>query len=93
LPAVSEEVIDAGVQVCPIDPSERIDDRPAKGGILKPVVSPEARSLWPEAFYIVLKKTRLSYTLEAPSDLPMATRVNALCTAVQTLIDSHLTKR
>ena len=93
LPAVSEEVIDAVVQVCPIDPSERIDDRPAKGGILKPVVSPEARSLWPEAFYIVLKKTRLSYTLESPSDLPMATRVNALCTAVQTLLDSHLAKR
>ncbi len=93
LPAVSEDVIDAVGQACPIDRSERIDDRPAKGGILKPVVSPEARSLWPEAFYIVLEKTRLSYTLEAPSDLPMATRVNALCTAVQTLIDSHLTKR
>ena len=66
---------------------------PAKGGILKPVVSPEARPLWPEAFYIVLKKTRLSYTLEAPSNFPMATRVNALCTAVQTLLASHLTKR
>jgi len=93
LPAVSEKVIDAVVQACPIDPSERIDDRPARGGILKPVVSPEARPLWPEAFYIVLKKTRLSYTLEAPSDFPVATRVNALCTAVQTLLASHLTKR
>ena len=93
LPAVSKDVIDAIDQTCPIDHSERIDDRPASGGILKPVVSPEARSLWPEAFYIVLKKTRLSYTLESPSDLPMATRVNALCTAVQTLLDSHLTKR
>jgi len=93
LPAVSKDVIDAVDQACPIDRSERIDDRPAKGGILKPVVSPEARSLWPEAFYIVLKKTRLSYTLEAPSDFPMATRVNALCTAVRTLLDSHLAKR
>ena len=93
LPAVSEDVIDAVDQACPIDRSERIDDRPARGGILKPVVSPEARPLWPEAFYIVLKKTRLSYTLEAPSDFQMATRVNALCTAVQTLLDSHLTKQ
>ena len=93
LPALSEDVIDAVGRACPIDCSERIDDRPASGGILKPVVSPEARSLWPEAFYIVLKKTRLSYTLEAPSDFPMATRVNALCTAVQTLLASHLTKR
>ena len=90
---MSEEVIDAVGTACPIDCSERIDDRPASGGILKPIVSPEARSLWPEAFYIVLKKTRLSYTLESPSDLPMAARVNALCTAVQTLLDSHLTKR
>ena len=92
LPAVSKDVIDAIDQTCPIDHSERIDDRPASGGILKPVVSPEARSLWPEAFYIVLKKTRLSYTLEAPSDFQMVTRVNALSTAVQTLLDSHLTK-
>jgi hypothetical protein len=93
LPAMSGAVIDAVGKVCPIDRSERIDDRQARGGILNPVVSPEARSLWPEAFYIVLKKTRLSYTLEAPSDFPMATRVNALCTAVRTLLDSHLTKR
>ena len=93
LPAVSKDVIDAVDQACPIDRSERIDDRPARGGILKPVVSPNARSLWPEAFYIVLKKTRLSYTLEAPSDFPMPTRIKALCTAVQTLLDSHLTKQ
>ncbi|MDP7050777.1 MAG: M14 family metallocarboxypeptidase [Verrucomicrobiota bacterium] len=93
LPAASAEVIDAVSQYCPIDHSERIDDRPAKGGILKPIVSPEARPLWPEAFYIVLHKTRLSYTLEAPSDFPMPTRVDALCTAVKTLIESHLAKR
>ena len=93
LPTVSEDVIDAVAQACPIDRSERIDDRPAKGGILKPIVSPDARPLWPEAFYIVLKKTGLSYTVEAPSDFPMPTRVNALCTAVQTLIESHLAKR
>jgi len=93
LPAGSEEVIDAVAAVCPIDRSELIDGRPAKDGILKPVVSPGARPLWPEAFYIVLKKTRLSYTLESPSGLPMAMRVNALCTAVRTLLDSHLAKR
>jgi len=93
LPAASAEVIDAVAPVCPIDHSERIDDRPAKGGILKPIVSPDARPLWPEAFYIVLHKTRLSYTLEAPSDFPMPTRVDALCTAVKTLIESHLAKR
>ena len=90
---MSEEVIAAVGTACQIDCSERIDDRPDSGGIIKPIVSPEARSLWPEAFYIVLEKTRLSYTFEAPSDLPMATRVNDLCTAVQTLIDSHLAKR
>ena len=93
LPAASAEIINGVGLVCPIDHSERIDDRPAKGGILKPVVSPEARPLWPEAFYIVLHKTRLSYTLEAPSDFPMPTRVDALCTAVRTLIEWHLTKR
>ncbi len=93
LPAVSEDVIDAVGLACPIDRSERIDDRPASGGILKPLVSPNARLLWPEAFYIVLKKTRLSYTLEAPSDFPIQTRTKALCKAVRTLIGSHLVRR
>ena len=92
IPPQMQAMLEAVGAVCPIDQSELIDGRPAKGGLLRPLASPDARPLWPEAFYIVLKKTRLSYTLEAPSDFQMVTRVNALSTAVQTLLDSHLTK-
>ena len=89
-----ETTLEAVGAICPIDHSELIDGRPAKGGLLRPIASPDARPLWPEAFYIVQNnKTRLSYTLAAPSDFPIPTRVDALCTAVKSLIELHLAKR
>jgi len=49
--------------------------------------------LWPEAFYIVQNnKTRLSYTLEAPSDFPLDIRANALRRAIETTLNTHLAK-
>ncbi|GIT05965.1 MAG: hypothetical protein CM1200mP29_13760 [Verrucomicrobiota bacterium] len=50
LPAVSKDVIDAIDQTCPIDHSERIDDRPASGGILKPVSPPRRGRFGPRRF-------------------------------------------
>ena len=70
-------------RVCPIDPSEMIEGRPAQGGIIRPSTDPRSRPDWPEAFYLLTHKTRLSYTLEAPSDFPLATRVNALVAGVK----------
>jgi hypothetical protein len=69
--------------VCPIDPSESIEGRPAQGGLIRPSVDPRSRPQWPEAFYLLSHKTRLSYTLEAPSDFPMPCRVAALVAAVR----------
>ena len=74
--------------VCPIDWSEQIEGRPAKGGIIRPDPSPLSRPQWPEAFYLLSHKTRLSYTLEAPSDFPLSVRVNALVAAVNTVLTS-----
>ena len=55
--------------------------------------APDARPLWPEAFYIVQNnKTRLSYTLEAPSDFPLNFRTHTLRLAIQTTLNSHLDK-
>ena len=70
-------------KVCPIDPSEMIEGRPAQGGIIHPSTDPRSRPDWPEAFYLITHKTRLSYTLEAPSDFPLTTRVNALVAGVR----------
>jgi len=81
-PTLAETVITRVAEVCPIDRSEMIENRPAKGGIIRPNLDPNTRPQWAEAFYLIMHKTRLSYTLEAPSDFPLPTRVNALTAAV-----------
>jgi predicted deacylase len=81
-PSLAETMIARIAEVCPIDPSEIIEDRPARGGIIRPNLDPRTRPQWAEAFYLIVNKTRLSYTLEAPSDFPLLTRVNALVTGV-----------
>jgi predicted deacylase len=81
-PSLAEAIIARIAEVCPIDPSEIIEDRPARGGIIRPNLDPHTRPQWAEAFYLIVNKTRLSYTLEAPSDFPLTTRVNALVAGV-----------
>ena len=94
-PSHSGKIIQEVANVCPIDPADRIEDRPAKGGIIRPDFDPRQRPEWPEAFYLVLNHTRHSYTLEAPSDFPLETRVAALATAVRVVLGgvSHPTKK
>jgi len=77
-PSAAEQIIQRVRQVCPIDPSEVIEGREARGGIICPALNPAERPQWPEAFYLITHKTRLSYTLEAPSDFPLPVRVAAL---------------
>jgi hypothetical protein len=68
--------------------SPNIEGRPAFGGIIRPVVLAQERPDWPEALYHITHKSRQGYTLEAPSDFPLAVRVNALVTAVTLAINS-----
>ena len=86
-PSFGEKMIEVVSEVCPIDYSPVIEDRPAQGGIIRPDLDPAKRPLWPEAFYLTMHKTRHSYTLEAPSDFPLPVRVAALVTAVRTVLD------
>jgi protein MpaA len=80
--SLAEPMIEAVSKVCPIDPNDLIEGRPAKNGIIRPNIDLNSRPQWPEAFYLITHKTRQSYTLEAPSDYPLSTRVDALVTAV-----------
>jgi hypothetical protein len=80
--SLAEAMIEAVKEVCPVDMSENIEGRPAHGGIIRPNVLPQDRPDWPEAFYLITHKSRQGYTLEAPSDFPLPTRVNALVAAV-----------
>ncbi len=82
-PSLAETIVERVRQVCPIDLSDLIEGRPARGGIIRPALNPYDRPDWPEAFYLITHKTRLSYTLEAPSDFALTVRVAALVEAVE----------
>ena len=85
--SLGKEAMIAGVQpVCPIDPSPLIEGREAENGIIRPNLDPRSRPQWPESFFLIQTKTRLSYTLEAPSDFTLATRANALVAAARTAL-------
>jgi hypothetical protein len=87
-PSLAEAIIGSVAQVCPIDLSDIIENRPAQNGIIRPDIDPRTRPLWPEAFYLIRHKTRLSYTLEAPSDFPLAARVAALVEGVRAALET-----
>jgi hypothetical protein len=87
-PSLAEAMVARVGEVCPIDPSEVIEGRPAHNGIIRPSVDPRTRPQWPEAFYLIMHKARLSYTLEAPSDFPLTVRVAALVTSVSAALEA-----
>jgi hypothetical protein len=86
-PSLGEKMMQAVSKVCPIDLSTVIEERPAQGGIIRPDTDPAIRPQWPETLYLITNKTRHSYTLEAPSDFPLPTRVAALAKAVRVVLD------
>jgi murein peptide amidase A len=90
LRSLAEVMVTEVSRVCPIDLSENIEGRPARNGIIRPSADPRSRPQWPEAFFLLTHKTRLSYTLEAPSDFPLGMRVEALVTAVQAALQAFL---
>ena len=82
-PSAAEVMVAAASGVCPIDLASVIEGREAKNGIIRPTLDPRARPLWPESFWLIQHGTRHAFTLEAPSDFPLAVRVDALVAAVQ----------
>src|ERR1043166_2883712 len=87
LPSHSETMIKPAAQVCPIDRSSVIEGREAQDGIICANPDLLKRPDWPEAFYMVHYKSPVSYTLEAPSDFPLAVRVDALVAGVRGVLD------
>lgn len=82
-PSIAEGIVATTREVCPIDHSTLIDGRDALDGIIRPTFDPASRPEWAEALYLITHKSRLSYTLEAPSDFPLPVRTAALTTATQ----------
>ncbi len=86
-PSLAEAIVAAAAGVCPIDSSSLIEGRPAQNGIIRPSIDPRNRPQWPEAFFLLTHKTRLSYTIEAPSDFPLRCRVAALAAGAQAAVE------
>ncbi len=87
-PSLAEAIVARVSEVCPVDTAELIEGRPAHGGVIRPSIDPRSRPDWPEAFYLITNKTRLSYTLEAPSDYPLECRVAALAIGTQAALEA-----
>lgn len=87
-PSLAEAIVQRVASVCPIDRSSIIEGREAHEGIIRPSFDSLPRPDWPEAFYLIHHKTRLSCTLEAPSDFPLPIRVRALVEGVRAALDS-----
>jgi hypothetical protein len=88
-PSQAEKIIQEVSEFCPIDSSPSIEGRPAVGGIIYPSVDPASRPQWPEAFFLLIHKTRHAYTLEAPSDFSVNVRVQSLVRAVRAVARSY----
>ena len=86
-PPLAEKIIAAVSPICPIDLSPRIEGRAAENGIIRPATPMPPRPDWPEAFYLIHHQSRQGCTLEAPSDFPLAVRVDALVAAVNAALD------
>jgi protein MpaA len=86
-PSLAEPMLAAVARVCPIDPSGLIDEREAVGGIIRPVIDPWQRELWPEAIYLRLHHTTLGYTIESPSGFPLAQRIAAHRAALERALE------
>jgi len=87
-PSFAERIVERVKAVCPIDPSPLIEGREARNGIICANRYLVERPDWPEAFYLIHHKTRLSYTLEAPSDFPLMIRANALAAGVRAVLEA-----
>jgi len=80
----------------PIDMRPEIEGVTATGGVInrRDVTAKhgaiEERPDWPEAIYLSLNHTRVSITTESPMPFPLAQRIAAQISAVQTLMEALL---
>ncbi|MDB6129855.1 MAG: hypothetical protein JWM04_962, partial [Verrucomicrobiales bacterium] len=81
--SLASSILRAVESICPIDFSEQIDDWEAASGLIRPKVAPDERELWAEAVFLIVNKTRQSYTLETPSDFSLEVRMKAHNAAVR----------
>jgi murein peptide amidase A len=81
-PSLSEPIIEAVRQFCPVEIAESVDGFSCRNGIIRVAVNPPERPQWAEAIYLIAHHSEQSYTLETPSDFALTFRVKAHCVAL-----------
>ena len=93
-PVLGAKIIEAMSRHVPIDLRPEIEEVIANGGVLSrrdivlrlgPI---EDRPEWPEAIYLSIRHTRISYTTETPMLQPLDKRIDAQIAAVATMLDA-----
>jgi len=93
-PTLGSEIIAAMGRHVPIDLRPVIEEFPAHGGVLsrKDIVAIrgpiEDLPDWPEAIYLSVHHTQVSYTTETPKPFPIEQRIAAQIAAVETLLQA-----
>lgn len=83
LASVAHDVLAAAAAHVPLEPGDVIDGRPvAEPSIIRPEADPEKRDQWPESICLAAHGSRLLYTFESPSSLPLDRRIAAHVAAV-----------
>jgi predicted deacylase len=83
----AKRIISRVAGVCPIERSDVIRNLPADNGVVRSNGNPYSNFEWNEAMFLATHKTKLSYNLQAPSQLPMAVRAAGLAAAVLAVMD------
>jgi hypothetical protein len=88
--SLARAMIDAVAPTLPIELATTIDGfAVAEPGIIRPVADPRLRDAWPEAIYLQAHHTKLGYTIESPSSLPLDRRIEVLTTAIEAALRLH----
>jgi protein MpaA len=92
-PGLGDRIIAAMGRHVPIDLRPEIEEVRAVGGVIQRTDiiakhgSIEDRPDWPEAIYLSMHHTKVSFTTETPIPFPIENRIEAQIAAVQTLLD------
>lgn len=87
LPSLARKIVCRVAEVCPINRSAEINGWLADNGVVRTLGNFYEKAEWTEGIFLLAHKTRLSYTLETPSQLPLATRAAAFAKAVRAVLD------
>ena len=95
-PFLGESIIAAMGTHLPADVRRRIDDSPAKGGVIRRRVTRDTLPEWPEAFLLHFEHADCTFTIETPSEAAINSRVTAHRAAIDAAISGckrHLSSR